>query len=105
MLRTETNVTFLGYVSFVSMLLVDLYHNHPVVKAFVELLLKVREQEQPFTGIDQLNVNSILDGENSITDFDTSPAYKAYDPNKIVRKRLGWFSGVSDLENNLVKSL
>ena len=52
------------------MLLVDLYHNHPVVKAFVELLLKVREQEQPFTGIDKFTVNIYIYKKN-ITDYDT----------------------------------
>lgn len=35
-----------GYASFVSMLLVDLHHNHPVVKTFVEILLQAKERQK-----------------------------------------------------------
>lgn len=35
-----------GYAAFVSMLIVDLYHNHPVLKVFVELMNQVRSRKE-----------------------------------------------------------
>lgn len=42
-----------GYVAFVSMLIVDLYHNHPVLKAFVELMDQVRSRKE--TSLEDIN--------------------------------------------------